>query len=230
MKREHGWSAVRFLEVTRGRHGWHPHYHVVVGTVRPLSAELKDEIERRWIEAVDASRASSAVKGGTVAGLAAKWREFHPARDAETLEKIVGYVTKEVTDADGKQGRNGSESPYQWLGSERTPRTELLWKCYAHGMRGARLSTFPRAFLRATGIEDLSDEIAAHAEVEASAGQVTVGSVDPAAWAAWTAVGLVQALLDAMAGPDREWRAWWHTWPEHMRAGVIRHTGPPSVG
>jgi hypothetical protein len=190
---------------------------------------MRAEIERRWIEAVDASRASSAVVGGTVAGLAAKWREFHPARDRESLEKIVHYVTKEVTDADGKEGRHGSESPYQWLRDEHSQKREYLWKSYAIGMRGARLSTFPRKFLRASGIDDLADEVAAALQIEEEAGAVEVGQMDAHAWGAWTALGLISVLLDRMAGPDDEWRAWFCALPEHMRAGVYRHTGPPEI-
>jgi hypothetical protein len=99
-------GAVRAMEVTHGRNGWHPHIHAIL-LLRPLSADereqLRDWIARRWIEKV------KKVLGDGAAPSMERGCDLRPCRRADYLAKLGLELTAPV----GKTARQGNRSPLQ---------------------------------------------------------------------------------------------------------------------
>ncbi len=88
-----GWVAVRSLEVTHGKHGWHPHLHLFVSTVVPLDGFTLAALASRW-------RSSFRTKYGEpdhdrqgVEHIMLHARELDTS-DRDALVALARYVTK----------------------------------------------------------------------------------------------------------------------------------------
>lgn len=135
-------GRIRALEVTYGQNGWHPHYHVLVLTNRPLDAH---DVEAMRLELFGLWDAYTAGRGGHIN---AHGLDMQVARNATAAGR---YIAKELTDsADAKTG-SGSVTPFQLLDSD-TPRNERLWEEYAGAMKGKRAILWSRGLRDALGL------------------------------------------------------------------------------
>jgi hypothetical protein len=144
-------GAVRAMEVTHGRNGWHPHIHAIL-LLRSLSAKERDEfrvwIARRWIEKV------KKVLGDGAAPSMEHGCDLRPCRRADYLAKLGLELTAPV----GKVARNGNRSPLKIASDFLATGDEAelsLWQAYTAGMRGARMLTWSRGLRAAAGLNEV---------------------------------------------------------------------------
>src|SRR5690606_3133154 len=98
---------IRSFELTYGRNGWHPHFHILMFTDRFYQESgHTDTLTQLWIK--------SCIR----AGLAAPSMEHGlDLRDGTYAEKYVSKwgLEQEMTKGHIKQGRNGSFTPFDLL-------------------------------------------------------------------------------------------------------------------
>jgi hypothetical protein len=214
-RRLHGiHGTVRAVELTHGKHGWHPHLHVLLLLDAPIDPREIITAERPDGSTVD----TWAPKFGGLAWLIDRWHaNVVRALGAEhapseyyglTLQpcSAVDYICKlglELSDPGHKGGRSGGRTPWQiaadWM-EHKHPGDAALWTSYVSNMHGAKQLTWSVGLRHELGIRDEDDDDLTLAE-EASAG-VTLGVLEGAAWLGlrdqWRdGVPLAWALLDA---------------------------------
>jgi hypothetical protein len=138
-------ASIRALEVTRaGKHGWHPHLHVLVwADVSILREEVRDVVERTWAEVVarelrercvpstehgikwtpNASAEYLASVGLEVSGSGKATGPWHVAHDAAELARMARKL------------RDHEERARAWV---RADRARELWRAYERATRGVR--------------------------------------------------------------------------------------------
>lgn len=115
---------VRALEVTHGRHGWHPHYHYLIFLDRQITQDMLDAfgswLESRWAQMVvkvgGASHRPSREHG-------VDWR-FADRHAVDYLAKLqddtdVQGTASELARGDFKSGRKDSRLPFEFLDGRR---------------------------------------------------------------------------------------------------------------
>jgi hypothetical protein len=167
-------GAIRAVEVTYGRNGWHPHLHALLFFERELSArelaDLKAWLFGRWGSVCEARGFGSITRANGV--------DLRPVRASgnelgEYLTKVDGGwgAGLELARADLKGGRrSGSRSPFSILREFlETGDAELLalWKEYEAATFGKRAIVWSRGLRARLGLAaEVSDEEAAAAEGE----------------------------------------------------------------
>ena len=165
---------IRSFELTYGRNGWHPHFHILMFTDRFYyeGSEHTDTLTQLWIK--------SCVR----AGLAAPSMEHGlDLRDGTYAEKYVSKwgLEQEMTKGHIKQGRNGSLTPfdllqYSMVDASMNNRTiASLYQEYGICTKGARQLVWSRGLKSLLNISEKSDEeLAEETEEEA----ITMRTVD----------------------------------------------------
>jgi hypothetical protein len=139
---------VRALEVTHGRNGWHPHYHVLVLFDAELSAvragtlnPIEGTVARLWRTCVVGKMgAPHRPTRGTGAKLTACYR-------ASYLTKLGLEVTDAGQSKEGKQeGRTARQLTSDWIANGRNAadRDAVLIREFIAGMHGAVFVAWPR--------------------------------------------------------------------------------------
>lgn len=187
--------TIRVVEVTHGRHGWHPHLHVLLllPALKPGQLEsLGLAIATRWADALTSlgfERVSD--ETGT---------DIRPLTGAEIREGF--YLTKgsryvstdalaaEVAFGSSKKGRKGSRAPFQILdtirvafdtvaGSQRSARRDrALWVEWEQASRGRRQIAWSAGLREDLKVEILDDQEAA----ELDNGGDVVAEIEAAVW------------------------------------------------
>ena len=144
---------VRGVDITHGRHGWHPHLHVLFFLEDKLNAEELDAasewLQARWAKVVRASLGDEFVPNEHGVDL----RE---AKQADYLAKL-GF---ELSDPGTKRGRGTNRTAFQ-IASDAAAGDEpsiQLWKDYCAGMRGAKMLTWSDGLKAELGLDDLPSE------------------------------------------------------------------------
>ncbi len=164
-------GAVRAMEVTYGRNGWHPHIHAILllrCSSAQQAAELREWIARRWIDKV------RKVLGPDSAPSIEHGCDLRPCRRADYLAKLG----LELTAPAGKIARKGNRSPLEIASDFLATGDDadlLLWRAYADGMRGARMLTWSQGVRAAAGLT--AEEKADEEIVEGENGDETVVAV-----------------------------------------------------
>lgn len=155
----------RTIEVTYGRHGWHPHLHVLLFTAQPWTEDQRAVVARRMFDrwatfvrrrqGVECSPAAfSLTAAGTGAG-----KYLVKAQDEARLAAL------EFTRSDLKSGRLGSIQPLELLSvcDDGEAWAIHLWREFERVTRGRRCLTWSvgcRAYL-GLGVEPSDCEAAA---------------------------------------------------------------------
>jgi hypothetical protein len=164
-------GTIKAVEVTHGRHGWHPHIHAVIltnGWVDLGSGEMA-----AWFARLDARWARALVRHGWTPGLYT--RRFTLLPVTHSPGGIAAYVTKvqeaslgnELGRADLKRGRKSSRVPFEILadfGSWGDAADQALWlefEAATEGKNAIRWSNGLRAQLLPEVEEQSDDDIAA---------------------------------------------------------------------
>lgn len=207
-----GWS--RTVEVTHGRHGWHPHVHAVLviegtGPESELNAVVAGErMHARWSAALaSAGYLSDRDNGG-----------YHLLIGDAAQEAIIEYVTKDqgsdspLVDADAlsreatmgawKHGRRAGETPFQMLAAidydadeKGSAKREARWREFVTASEGRRQMTWSAGLRDLAGLAERArtdEEIAA----DDRAGEVVL-TVDADAWDAG-AHALATTIMDVV--------------------------------
>jgi hypothetical protein len=97
---------VRATEFTYGANGWHPHVHILLFLDKKLDTENTESLKRVWFK--------SCVKAGLK-----RPSDEHGVdlRDGTYASQYVGKwgITHELTKANSKKGRHGSQTPWDFL-------------------------------------------------------------------------------------------------------------------
>lgn len=164
---------IRSFELTYGKNGWHPHFHILLFTDRMYrGTDLRDVLTNLWI------------KSCLRAGLNAPSMEHGlDLRDGTYAEKYVSKwgLEHEMTKGHIKQGRNGSYTPFDLLQysmvdatmNERTFKS--LYQEYGIVTKGARQLVWSRGLKSLLCIEEKTDQ--EHAE-ETEQDAITLRTVD----------------------------------------------------
>lgn len=223
-----GIGVVSALEVTHGKHGWHPHLHLVVipgvgrwdrtngapATPGVYTAASDDDLARlgelivsRWHTAVrslggsSTNNAQQVVKSWNSSGLVSYLakEQWHSADDHKGLRSL----SAEVTRADLKLSAKGA-SPFQLAAqaSDGNRRARRLWWDYELAMRGLRwwrVSHHLAALLGVDTDDRTDDQIVDEVE---EAGELLALVEARAWWRITSTPGAMSALCEAVASPD----------------------------
>lgn len=193
-------ASLTATEVTHGRNGWHPHFHVIV-IVRTAEAEAElADLGDAWrgalrAEGLDGAAAAFQCQNGSAAGrYLAKWG-----------------AGEELTLGAKKVAKGKGRTPLQLLeasqgGSEEAGR---LWLEYAAAFHARTQLDGLAALVRVAGLQELADEEAARDEAQEGQerDQEPLAHIDTDTWRA-RARGRRTELLDAAEaeGAPGVWR------------------------
>jgi hypothetical protein len=150
------------LEVTQGKNGWHPHYHLVWFTERPLT-----DAER---EQFDASLYQLWMLNVTKYTDRTVNHEANHVQKIRTIDAIANYMSKsiafELTHGHTKDGKMPTQrTPFQ-IANDYTKsfdeRDEARWNEYVDAIAGERMITYSRSLseLRTPESHATDEEIA----------------------------------------------------------------------
>lgn len=166
-------GSVTATEVTHGRAGWHPHFHVLLLVRAASEAEavaLAEALCEPWL---------ACLRGVGLDGLGVGFS----AQGAAAAGDYVGKwgAAEEIALGDRKGGRHGGRSPMQLL-ADATDKDDRkaagLWREFVAAFKGRRQLVWSRGLKEWAGIEDLSDEVAAEEPPEPR----LVATIRPEEW------------------------------------------------
>lgn len=180
-------GTVSAFEVTHGRNGWHPHFHLLVFIKADSPAKALRSIaalRSPWSAALDAVGLSCG-RAGFKAVVAWDGGRYLAKWDA----------SKEMTKAQAKTAKQGGRSPAQLLrdSHEGDKRAGRLWAEWAAAMKGRSVLRFSPGLKDWAGVGTVSDEEAATLEEEEVERLITVIETDK--WQAAKRAGLCRDSL-----------------------------------
>lgn len=201
-------GQVRAVEVTYGANGWHPHIHALLLFDRPWSYSRCDRpsgsMADEWARQVERQGGYAAVAMGGPGFRAYKVR---------TVSELAGYLTKvsdgwsaghEVARTDVKSARReGSLAPFGLLDLAAQVGDELaarLWHEYEQATAGRASVQWSRGLKARLGIDEVSDEEAAAAQVDGVL--LIVATFTAAVWEDLLRRGRVARIIEACSWPD----------------------------
>jgi predicted transposase YbfD/YdcC len=201
-KERHGvLGYVKTLEMTHGKNGWNPHYHLVWFTERTLTDAERDQMDEElfqlWMHNVTKHTDRSVN------------HEANHVQKIRTVGAIANYLSKsiafELTHGHTKDGKMPTQrTPFQIAKDYTTSfdeRDEALWNEYLDAISGQRMITFSRGLsdLRTTESLLTDEEIAEMEDKTASPDEENK----------------VVASFDL---PNTPWfNKWWYTTNEHTK-------------
>lgn len=171
-------GAVKAVEVTHGRNGWHPHLHVLLF----LDSDEPPNLAERWAKQVTKTgRKSPHAVHGLDVKLCTRSGEL-----GQYITKVEGDwgVGMELARADAKTARKGSRSPWQILRSA-TIDGDIddlnLFLEYERATKGKHALQWSRGLKGLLGVKEMTDEEAAVQEAEDEV--LVTRRVDASEWA-----------------------------------------------
>ena len=159
-KADHSGLTITATEVTHGRHGWHPHFHIIVILTgvesEAASVALVEALRPAWMsamaaEGLDGNGAAFDVRGAGAAGdYVAKWG-----------------AAEELSFGDAKAARKGNRTPLQLLDAATDGDAEArrLWAVYAAAFKGRNQLVWSPGLKAACGLGEVEDGEAAADEL-----------------------------------------------------------------
>ena len=197
------------LEVTQGKNGWHPHYHVVWFTERPLTDAEREQFDaalyQLWMHNVTKYTDRSVN------------HEANHVQKIRTIDAIANYLSKsiafELTHGHTKDGKMPTQrTPFQ-IAKDYTKsfdeRDEARWNEYVDAIVGERMITYSRSLseLRTPESHATDEEIAEMEDITAKP--------DEDSTAQPVGEGKLIASFDL---PNTPWfNLWWYTANEHTK-------------
>lgn len=158
---------IRSIEVTLGRHSWHPHAHVLMFLDSDISPDQLEELRPVLYETWARSVERAGGKRPTERGLDLQKLDSDGKLLARYLSKVQDEKKQgwsagaEMTRSDVKSGRNGSITPFQLLddhpGYDEQERARL-WREFYQVSKGRRAITWSRGLKARCLIGEVSDE------------------------------------------------------------------------
>lgn len=160
-KADYSGLTITATEVTHGRrHGWHPHFHIIVILTgvdsEAASVALVEALRPAWMsamaaEGLDGNGAAFDVRGAGAAGdYVAKWG-----------------AAEELSFGDAKAARKGNRTPLQLLDAAADGDAEArrLWAVYAAAFKGRNQLVWSPGLKAACGLGEVEDGEAAEDEL-----------------------------------------------------------------
>ena len=160
-KADYSGLTITATEVTHGRrHGWHPHFHIIVILTgvesEAASVALVEALRPAWMsamaaEGLDGNGAAFDVRGAGAAGdYVAKWG-----------------AAEELSFGDAKAARKGNRTPLQLLDAAADGDAEArrLWAVYAAAFKGRNQLVWSPGLKAACGLGEVGDGEAAEDEL-----------------------------------------------------------------
>lgn len=143
-------TVTGFEIVGGGANGWHPHFHVIVITTKPVDL---DQLKEPWI---------ASLKGKGLDGTGAGWR----VQDASQAGRYVAKwgAGEEMSLTDKKKGRKGGLTPFELLASacdDKDKRSLALWIEYLKATPQIQVLRWSNGLKAMVGVDEKSDEDAA---------------------------------------------------------------------
>ena len=157
LRSRYGAKLVRVLEVTHGKNGWHPHFHIAIIHEKGVDYEdFRGELERTWIKyltkmGLDAPLPEVAVN--IVENATNEQRAWY-------LTKASGLSSLEFTSKGSKRASNGNLGIWQIhsLAVEGDPIAKQNWLEYERAIIGKRIISPSRGMADFFGVEWKADK------------------------------------------------------------------------
>ena len=145
-------ASASSFEITYGKHGWHPHIHILLFMDQaPSPGRIREQFSERFIRFI--------AKNGAYASA------FHAVNVTVSKKDISGYLAKwnatdELTALQAKHGRGESLTIWEIakLAVNGDRECEMLWLEYAKATYRKKALTWSRGAKERFGLKDLSDE------------------------------------------------------------------------
>jgi len=212
-------GRVQALEVTHGRHGWHPHRHPLVMFSRPVTPVEVSRLHAAEFRAFSAGVVKKglhapladgqSLRPVSLDGAAVAFGEYFTKAAYKAPERLPGAdeVAWEVTGAQGKKGRqNGSRGIWEVLnGVMAGDGDDLdLWHEYEEATRGKRALVWSRGLRSALGLDDEASDEDIAAEEVGHRDDTGFWILD---WGNFRAQPALGPALLAAVGPAGDWEA-----------------------
>ena len=147
---------MRSLEITHGKNGWHPHYHLIF--VSPLSNIAHNELFFLWSHSLQLNGAHMSIN--------AQNYQLVQSNDVADVSRYVSAwaagswgISQEMVIEKQNTRRIGSRTPMQLAADAMTgdDNAAVLFRVYASATKGLRATTFSRGWLALYSIDD--DEV-----------------------------------------------------------------------
>jgi hypothetical protein len=178
---------IRSFEVRHGDNGWHPHFHIIIFSKKPLPLTLRspsghllknqsdewNNLLSRWKKACLSSGLDCPndygmdIQNGAFAGeYISKFGSDDEFLTTSTGKKVTWDMADEMTKGNTKTGRKGSKSPWDLLSDsveaktkEERTNNKLLFLFYARAMQGVNLIRWSKGLRNYFDLDaDISDE------------------------------------------------------------------------
>lgn len=167
-------GSVSALEITHGKHGWHPHMHILWFVDRALSDEEIASLHEWFFE-----RWSAAIRRMKFRGPDSRNCPLQRVADAA----IGRYLSKcsaanEMARWDWKQARSGNRSPFEILDDIREhgrPQDVQYWLEYEAAMYRVQQLTWSKGLRRSLGLVPDQGDAGIAAEAESSQSVAVIG-------------------------------------------------------
>jgi len=157
LRGRYGAKFVRVLEVTWGKNGWHPHFHIAILHKQGVDFELyRSELQDTWIRFVTAQGLKAPlpdVAVNIVQNATSEQRGWY-------LTKANGLSSLEFTNGAGKKATNGNLGIWQVhsLAVQGDSQSKAVWIEYENAIRRKRLISPSRGLAEEYGVEWKRDE------------------------------------------------------------------------
>jgi hypothetical protein len=195
---------VRASEATHGRHGWHPHAHVLLFTERALSGqeqrELSTYLHEHWSRAVQRRGHRAPIKSllrllpvRDGAALAGYLQKAALVEDSEAENGVHRRLGHELARADLKRGRQRGRTPWEIARAAAAGdcRSVALWHEWERGSHRRDSVRWSRGLKARLNVAEASDE--AHAAAAATTAPTRLFNIEPVEW---------HAVARTTDGPD----------------------------
>lgn len=222
LRKEYGADFVRVLEITHGKNGFHPHYHIAIIHRPGFDFDLlQADMERTWLVHIE--------KQGLLAPVAEK--AVHIVRNASDeqrawyLTKACGMSSLEITNGRNKSGKGDNLGIWQVHGLAVLGDldSKYVWHAYEKAIFKKRLFTMSKGMGEKYGVLWASDSDLASDEVADLSGLPPeiadnlqnvapsiqfIGAVSPFTWRRICELRLNGALYDLLRTPSPDVGGW----------------------
>lgn len=169
VKTRHGIAgSIRALEVTHGRHGFHPHLHVLLFTAADVDGgRLDADLRHLWDLGIRRAGLKDVNEHGVSVGLAQMTIAEYVAKFGRDRAPDTWGPKEELVRANRKRGRAGNRTPWDLLAAyacEHDGQAGSLFRGYAEAMKGKHQLTWStglRAMVLPDEKEQTDEELAA---------------------------------------------------------------------
>lgn len=162
--KQQGHAYIRALEITYGQNGWHPHYHLLILTNKPMSETetetFSERLHQEWARAVEKISGKKPLRQAQDFQVCDEKGEVLARYMSKVQEKKWSAGT-EMARFDLKKATHESINPFEFLDENNQLEVEkrtALWREYVAATYGARVITWSRGLKARYGIDEISDE------------------------------------------------------------------------